>query len=104
MFSIGKSIAPGLTAPAVKVRTEERKAEYHPRTYSQFIKGLRENELPAVIVRPNKHIAVFQEESGDYGDVQIPENEQLWQTLIESDADVIVDSSQPVSLLSLIHI
>ena len=99
MFSIGKSIAPGLTAPAVKVRTEERKAEYHPRTYSQFIKGLRENELPAVIVRPNKHIAVFQEESGDYGDVQIPENEQLWQTLIESDADVIVDSSQPVSLI-----
>ena len=59
MFSIGKSIAPGFTAPTVKVRTEERKVEYNPRTYSQFIKGLRKNEFPSVTVRPNKHIAIF---------------------------------------------
>jgi len=104
MFSIGKSIAPGFTAPTVKVRTEERKVEYSPRTYSQFIKGLRKNEFPSVTVRPNKHIAIFQKKNGDYGDVQIPDNEQLWQTLIESDADVIVDSSQPVSLIENIVI
>jgi cell division protease FtsH len=86
------------TAPSVKVDTKERKVEYHPRTYSQFIQGLKDKEFPAVVVRPNKNIAVFQEENGDYGDVQIAQNEQLWQTLMESDADVIVDTSQPISI------
>ena len=95
MFSIGKSF----TAPNVKVDTKERKLEYHPRTYTQFIKGLKRKELPSVIVRPNKNIAVFQEENGDYGDVQIVQTEQLWQTLMESDAEVIVDNSQPASLI-----
>ena len=95
MFSIGK----GFTAPNVKVDTKERKLEYHPRTYTQFIKGLKRKELPSVIVRPNKNIAVFQEENGDYGDVQIVQTEQLWQTLMESDAEVIVDNSQPASLI-----
>jgi cell division protease FtsH len=95
MSSIGKFF----TAPSVKVDTKERKVEYHPRTYSQFIQGLKDKEFPAVVVRPNKNIAVFQEENGDYGDVQIAQNEQLWQTLMESDADVIIDTSQPVSLM-----
>lgn len=95
-FSIGKQL---FRAPSVKVESRERKVEYHPRTYSQFIQGLKDKEFPAVIVRPNKDIAVFQEENGDYGDVQIVPNEQLWQTLIDSDADVIVDTSQPVSLM-----
>ena len=84
------------TAPSVKV---EKKVEYRPRTYTQFIQGLRAKEFPAVVVRPNKNVAVFQEENGDYGDVQIVQNEQLWQTLMESDADVIIDTSQPVSLM-----
>ena len=71
MFSIGKNF----TAPTVKVDTKERKVEYHPRTYTQFIQGLKNRELPSVIIRPNKNIAVFQEENGDYGDVSIPQNE-----------------------------
>jgi cell division protease FtsH len=95
MSSIGKFF----TAPSVKVDTKERKVEYHPRTYSQFIQGLKDKEFPAVVVRPNKNIAVFQEENGDYGDVQIAQNEQLWQTLMESDADIIIDTSQPISLM-----
>src|SRR6056300_1510933 len=91
MFSIGKSF----TAPSVKVDTKERKVEYHPRTYSQFIKGLKNKELPAVIVKPSENVAQFQEENGDYGDVRIVQTEQLWQTLMESDAEVLVDASGP---------
>ena len=94
MFSIGKYF----TAPAVKVSAEERKVEYHPRTYTQFIQGLKDKELPAVVIRPNKNIAAFQEENGDYGDVQIAQNEQLWKVLMESDAEVIVDNTQPASI------
>ena len=91
MFSIGKSF----TAPNVTIDAKERKVEYHPRTYSQFIKGLKNKELPAVIVNPIKNVAQFQEENGDYGDVRIVQSEQLWQTLMESDAEVLVDPSGP---------
>jgi len=88
------SIANNFTAPPVKI-TSERKPEYHPRTYSQFVKGLKNNELPAVIVKPSENVAQFQEENGDYGDVRIVQTEQLWQTLMESDAEVLVDTSGP---------
>ena len=88
------SIANNFTAPPVKI-TSERKPEYHPRTYSQFVKGLKNNELPAVIVKPSDNVAQFQEENGDYGDVRIVQTEQLWQTLMESDAEVLVDTSGP---------
>ena len=91
MFSIGKSF----TAPNVTIDAKERKVEYHPRTYSQFVKGLKNKELPAVIVNPIKNVAQFQEENGDYGDVRIVQSEQLWQTLMESDAEVLVDPSGP---------
>ena len=95
MFSIGKNF----TAPAVKVAAKERKVEYHPRTYTQFIQGLKDKELPLVVVRPNQNKAAFQEENGDYGDVQIAPSEMLWKTLMESDAEVIVDNTQPASLM-----
>ena len=74
MFSIGKSF----TAPNVTINAKDKKVEYHPRTYSQFIKGLQNKELPAVIVNPTKNIAQFQEDNGDYGDVRIVQTEQLW--------------------------
>src|SRR6056300_434512 len=88
------SIANKFTAPPVKL-TSERKPEYHPRTYSQFVKGLQNKELPAVIVKPSENVAQFQEENGDYGDVRIVQTEQLWQTLMDSDAEVLVDTSGP---------
>ena len=88
------SITNNFTAPPVKVASE-RKPEYHPRTYSQFVKGLQNKELPAVIVKPSENVAQFQEENGDYGDVRIVQTEQLWQTLMESDAEVLVDTSGP---------
>src|SRR5210317_987375 len=88
------SIANNFTAPPVKIASE-RKSEYHPRTYSQFVKGLKNKELPAVIVKPSENVAQFQEENGDYGDVRIVQTEQLWQTLMDSDAEVLVDTSVP---------
>ena len=88
------SIANNFTAPPVRIASE-RKPEYHPRTYSQFIRGLKNKELPAVVVKPSENIAQFQEENGDYGDVRIVQTEQLWETLIESDAEVLVDTSGP---------
>jgi cell division protease FtsH len=88
------SIANNFTAPPVRIASE-RKPEYHPRTYSQFIRGLKNKELPAVVVKPSENLARFQEENGDYGDVRIVQTEQLWETLIDSDAEILVDASGP---------
>src|SRR5210317_376930 len=100
MFSLGKVFS----APTVKVDQKERKVEYHPRKYSQFIKGLQNKELPAVIVNPAKNVAQFQEENGEDGDVRIVQTEQLWQTLMESDAEVLLDASGPPMSLAEIGI
>ena len=88
------SIANIFTAPSVRITTE-RNPEYHPRTYSQFIKGIKNKEISKVVIRPTKNIATFQETNGDYGDVGVVQTDQLWQTLTESDVDVIVDGSSP---------
>ena len=92
MFSLGKSFAP---APQVKIPP---KKEYRPRTYSEFIKGLKNNELPEVLIRPNQSIAAFEDDEGNYGDVQIIQNQDLWQTIAESDANVRIDMTSGVSI------
>src|SRR6056300_219374 len=92
MFSLGKTFT---TAPQVKVAP---KREYHPRTYSEFIKGLKNNELPEVLIRPNQSIAAFEDDEGNYGDVQIIQNQDLWQTIAESDANVRIDMTSGISI------
>ena len=92
MFGITKNFS------APPVRINEEKTQYHPRTYSQFIKGLKNKEIPAVVVKPYQNIAKFEEVNGDYGDVHIFQTEQLWETLIESSANVIIDTSQEISI------
>ena len=66
MFSIGRSLA----APPVQVPKKER--TYQPRTYSEFVKGLKNNELPEVLIKPNQSLAAFEDNEGNYGDAHCP--------------------------------
>jgi len=100
MFSIGQS----LTAPSVKVQPKEPRREYRPRTYSEFVKGIKNNELPEVVIKPNQSLAVFEDNEGNYGDVQIVQNQDLWQTIAESDANVQIDMTAPTSLADTISV
>jgi len=90
MFSVGKPVP--VTAPPVK---HER--TYKPRTYSEFVKGIKNNELPEVVIKPNQSLAVFEDDEGNYGDVQIVQNQDLWQTIAESESNVRVDMTAPAS-------
>jgi cell division protease FtsH len=90
MFSIGKPVP--VTAPPVK---QER--SYKPRTYSEFVKGIKNNELPEVVIKPNQSLAVFEDDEGNYGDVQIVQNQDLWQTIAESESNIRVDMTAPAS-------
>jgi len=92
MFSIGKPIP---VAPPVRL---ERKREYHPRTYTEFVRGLKNGELPEVLIKPNQNLAVFDDDEGNYGDSQIIQNQHLWETIAESDANVRIDMTAPVSI------
>lgn len=92
MFTITKN----LSAPPIRIN--EDKPQYRPKTYSQFISSLKKKEIPSVVVKPYQNIAKFEEVNGDYGDVHIFQNEQLWETLIESNTDVTIDTNQTASL------
>src|SRR5210317_48015 len=98
MFSIGRS----LVAPPVQVPKRER--TYQPRTYSEFVKGLKNNELPEVLIKPNQSLAAFEDSEGSYGDAQIIQNQDLWQTIAESDANVRIDMTAPTSLADTISV
>src|SRR6056300_765366 len=98
MFSIGRN----LVAPPVQVPKKER--TYQPRTYSEFVKGLKNNELPEVLIKPNQSLAAFEDNEGNYGDAQIIQNQDLWQTIAESDANVQVDMTTPASLSDTISV
>jgi cell division protease FtsH len=91
MFTITKN----LSAPPIRIN--EEKPQYRPKTYSQFISSLKKKEIPSVVVKPYQNIAKFEEVNGDYGDVHIFQNEQLWETLIESNTDVTIDTNQTIS-------
>jgi cell division protease FtsH len=95
MFSIAQQLP---VAPSVQVQTKKERV-YHPRTYSDFVKGLKNNELPQVVIKPNQNLAAYEDDEGNYGDTRIVQTEQLWQTLTESDANVMVDMTAPTSIL-----
>ena len=97
MFSIGQRAA--IPAPPVQIKPERA---YHPRTYSEFVKGLKNGELPEVMIKPNQSLAVFEDNEGNYGDVQIIQNQDLWQTIAESDANVRIDMTSPASISDVI--
>src|SRR6056300_820074 len=98
MFSIGRSLA----APPVQVPKKER--TYQPRTYSEFVKGLKNNELPEVLIKPNQSLAAFEDNEGNYGDAQIIQNQDLWQTIAESDANVRIDMTAQTSISDTISV
>lgn len=97
MFSLSAKLP---VAPSVTVDSSQVKQErvYHPRTYSDFVKGLKNNELPQVVIKPNQNLAIYDDDEGNYGDTRIVQTEQLWQTLTESEANVMIDMTAPTTM------
>ena len=54
------------------------------------------------MIKPNQSLAVFEDNEGNYGDVQIIQNQDLWQTIAESDANVRIDMTSPASISDVI--
>ena len=84
-------------APNIKV-DKSPQSEYKPKSYSQFIKSLENKELPQVLIKPSKNIAIFTEKDGNYGDAAIVQSDKFWETLINSEANINIDTTQPQNL------
>jgi cell division protease FtsH len=84
-------------APNIKV-DKSPQSEYKPKSYSQFIKSLEKKELPQVLIKPSKNIAIFTEKDGNYGDAAIVQSDKLWEILIDSEANINIDTTQPQNL------
>jgi len=73
------------SAPSVKVN---KKPE--PKLFSDFVKGVKRNEVREVIVQPNTSLVYYLDEGGPSVTNYVGSN-PFWETLMESDADVSVD-------------
>jgi len=73
------------SAPSVKV---SKKPE--PKLFSDFVKGVKRNEIREVIVQPNTSLVYYLDEGGPSVTNYVGSN-PFWETLMESDADVSVD-------------
>jgi len=73
------------SAPSVKV---SKKPE--PKLFSDFVKGVKRNEVREVIVQPNTSLVYYLDEGGPSVTNYVGSN-PFWETLMESDADVSVD-------------
>ena len=56
------------------------------------------------MIKPNQSIAAFEDDQGNYGDVQIVQNQELWRTISESEANVQIDMTTPASLSDTISV
>ena len=74
-----------VSAPSVKV---SKKPE--PKLFSDFVKGVKRNEVREVIVQPNTSLVYYLDEGGPSVTNYVGSN-PFWETLMESDADVSVD-------------
>ena len=92
MFSIEKITSK--VAPSVKIGKTKPKHT----SYTNFVKKIKSNEIEQVIVSPNKNQAVFIDDEGNLGESQIMQNQELWKLFTNTEADVVVDMSNPPAL------
>jgi cell division protease FtsH len=76
------------SAPSISV---QKKDKPQPKLFSQFIRGVKKNEVQDVLVQPNNRLVYYIDENDELSISNYASSETFWNTLIESDADVSVD-------------
>ena len=72
------------SSPPIKI---EKKPEYEHRIYSDFIRGVKKNEITKVEVDPNKDVVYFEERNGTIATSYYVPSEDFWKTMSESQVD-----------------
>ena len=72
------------SSPPLKI---EKKPEYEHRIYSDFIKGVKKNEIVKAEINPQSDIVYFEEKNGTVGTSYYTPSEDFWKTMSESQVD-----------------
>ena len=72
------------SSPPIKI---EKKPEYEHRMYSDFIKGVKKNEIVKAEINPQSDIVYFEEKNGTVGTSYYTPSEDFWKTMSESQVD-----------------
>jgi cell division protease FtsH len=72
------------SSPPLKI---EKKPEYEHRIYSDFIKGVKKNEIVKAEINPQSDIVYFEENNGTFGTSYYTPSEDFWKTMSESQVD-----------------
>ena len=72
------------SSPPIKI---EKKPEYEHRIYSDFIRGVKKNEITKVEVDTNKDVVYFEEKNGTIATSYYVPSEDFWKTMSESQVD-----------------
>lgn len=76
------------SAPSISV---QKKDKPQPKLFSQFIRGVKKNEVQDVLVQPNNRLVYYIDENDELSISNYASSETFWNTLIKSDADVSID-------------
>ena len=72
------------SSPPLKI---EKKPEYEHRIYSDFIKGVKKNEIVKAEINPQSDIVYFEEKDGTVGTSYYTPSEDFWKTMSESQVE-----------------
>ena len=72
------------SSPPLKI---EKNPEYEHRIYSDFIKGVKKNEIVKAEINPQSDIVYFEEKNGTVGTSYYTPSEDFWKTMSESQVE-----------------
>ena len=85
------------SAPSISVKKNDKP---QPKLFSQFIRGVKKNEVQDVLVQPNNRVVYYMDENDELSISNYVPSEAFWNILIESDANVNLDLAASNTSLS----
>ena len=82
------------SAPSVKVKKQEKP---QPKLFSDFVKGVKKNEVHDVLIQPNNGLVYYMNDDGETSFANYIPSNPFWEMLMESDANIQTDLSSSMS-------
>lgn len=83
------------SAPPLKI---EKAPKYEPKLFSDFVRGVKSNEITQIQINPGSNMVYFAEEDGTLSVSNYTPSSEFWKTMIDSKADINIDNSTPFTL------
>ena len=82
-------------SPPVKI---EKAPKYEPKLFSDFVRGVKSDEITQIQINPGSNTVYFAEEDGTLGVSNYTPSSEFWKTMIDSKADINIDNSTPITI------